>query len=113
MILKINGDDTCPIKINEYHRNFMKSHNYAGTVNFELIDNGKLEYTIQYIQALYGQEEKIHTIQIYNDNNILIALLCFENCLVHHVSDTITSDAKRTILLTLSFDSLNPIQFSS
>lgn len=113
MILMINGDSSCPIKINNYHRNFMKTHNYAGTVNFELEDNGKLEYTMQYIQALYGQEEKIHTIQIYNENNIMIALLSFENCYVHHFSDSIASDLKRVILLTLSFDSLNPIQFSS
>lgn len=112
MILKINGDDTCPIKINNYHRNFMKTHNYAGKVNFELIADEKLEYTLQYIQALLSAEENIGTIQIYNENNIMIALLCFENCIVERISDSIDSDYKRTILLTLSFDSLNPIKFS-
>lgn len=112
MILKINGDDTCPIKINEYHRNFLKTHDYAGTVHFELEDNGNLEYTMQYIQALYGQDEQIHTIQIFNENNMMIAVLCLENCYVQNFSDMIFSDQKRTILLTLSFNSLNPIQFS-
>ena len=112
MILHINGDSACPIRINEYHRNFLKTHDYAGTVNFELEIDNRLEYSLQYLQALYGQEEQIHTIQIFNDKNLMIALLTLENCFVHHISDSISSDLKRVILLTLSFDSLNPVQFS-
>jgi len=46
MKLIIQGQEQYPIKINKYHRNFMKVHTYAGAVNFELEIDNELEKNI-------------------------------------------------------------------
>lgn len=112
MKLIIQGQEQYPIKINKYHRNFMKVHTYAGAVNFELEIDNELEKNIQFLQALYGQSKQIEQIQVFSDKDMLIAFLVFENGYISNLTDSINEKGKRTVLFTITFESLNPMIFS-
>ena len=113
MTLTIDGASNYPIHINNYHRNFLKSQTFAGTVNFELSANTALESTIEFLQHLYGQNKLIKSIQVTNDKGRPIALLYFENGHVERLVDSIDNSGKRTVLLTISFNSAEPLILST
>lgn len=105
MNLLVNHNEAHLIAINKYHRNFAHAQNYAGTFNFELIINNELERNLQFLQSIYGSNTKIRTLQIQHNDGRNIMEFYPNNCYIVNLTDSLQDGAKRTVLLSFSFDS--------